>query len=49
VYEDYGHGRIDARLRPLVLAEREFFVMGDNRPISIGGVVEAGNVLGKIL
>ena len=49
VYEDYGHGRIDARLRPLVLAEGEFFVMGDNRPISIGGVVEAGNVLGKIL
>ena len=49
VYEDYGHGRIDARLRPLVLAEGEFFVMGDNRPISMGGVVEAGNVLGKIL
>ena len=49
VYEDYGHGRIDARLRPLVLAEGEFFVMGDNRPISDWGVVEAGNVLGKIL
>ena len=49
VYEDYGYGRIDARLRPLVLAEGEFFVMGDNRPISMGGVVVAGNVLGKIL
>ena len=49
VYENYGHGRIGARLRPLVLAEGEFFVMGDNRPISMGGVVEAGNVLGKIL
>ena len=49
VYEDYGHGRIDARLRPLVLAEGECFVMGDYRPISDWGVVEAGNVLGKIL
>ena len=49
VYADYGHGRIDTRLRPIVLAEGEFFVMGDNRPISSGGVVEAGNVLGKIL
>jgi signal peptidase I len=49
VYDDYGYGRIDARLRPLVLAEGEFFVMGDNRPISTGGVVEAGKVLGKIL
>jgi len=49
IYADYGHGRIDARLRPLVLAEGEFFVMGDNRPISSGGVVKAGNVVGKIL
>ena len=49
VYEDYGHGRIHARLRPLVLPEGQFFVMGDNRAISSGGVVEAGNVLGKIL
>jgi signal peptidase I len=49
VYDDYGYGRINARLRPLVLAEGEFFVMGDNRPISSGGVVEAGKVLGKIL
>ena len=49
IYVDYGHGRIDARLRPLVLAEGEFFVMGDNRPISSGGVVKAGNVVGKIL
>tara|TARA_B100000586_G_scaffold75139_1_gene52700 strand:+ start:467 stop:1075 length:609 start_codon:yes stop_codon:yes gene_type:complete len=49
VYDDYGHGRIHARLRPLLLAEGQFFVMGDNRPISSGGVVEAEKILGKIL
>jgi len=49
VYENYGHGRIHSRLRPLLLAERQFFVMGDNRPISSGGVVEAEKILGKIL
>jgi len=49
VFEDYGHGRIQERLRPLVLAEGQFFVMGDNRPISSGGVVEAEKILGKIL
>ena len=49
VYEDYGHGRIHARLRPLVLPEGQFLVMGDNRSISSGGVVEAEKVLGKIL
>jgi len=48
VYEDYGHGRIQARLRSLLLAEGEFFVMGDNRPISSGGVIEAEKILGKI-
>ncbi|GIT12968.1 MAG: hypothetical protein CM1200mP34_3740 [Verrucomicrobiales bacterium] len=37
------------RLRPMVLGTAEFFVMGDNRPISSGGVVEAGKILGKIL
>ncbi|MEE2947025.1 MAG: signal peptidase I [Verrucomicrobiota bacterium] len=49
VYKDYGHGRIHERLRPIVLADRQFFVMGDNRPISSGGVVEVGKILGKIL
>ena len=49
VYEDYGHGRIHTRLHPLLLAEGQFFVMGDNRPISSGGVVEAEKILGKIL
>ena len=49
VYEDYGHGRIHTRLHPLLLAEGQFFVMGDNRPISSGGVVEAQKILGKIL
>jgi len=33
----------------MVLGTAEFFVMGDNRPISSGGVVEAGKILGKIL
>ena len=49
VYEDYGHGRIHTRLHPLLLAEGQFFVMGDNRPISSGGVVEVEKILGKIL
>ena len=49
VYDAFGHGRIQARLRPMVLGTAEFFVMGDNRPISSGGVVEAGKILGKIL
>ena len=49
VYDTFGHGRIRARLRPMVLGAAEFFVMGDNRPISSGGVVEADKILGKIL
>jgi len=49
VYDTFGHGRIQARLQPMVLGTAEFFVMGDNRPISSGGVVEAGKILGKIL
>ena len=49
LYEDYGHGRIEERLRPITLANGQFFVMGDNRPISSGGVVEVEKILGKIL
>ena len=49
VYDAFGHGRIQARLRPMVLGTAEFFVMGDNRPISSGGGVEADKILGKIL
>ena len=49
VYEDYVHGRIHTRLHPLLLAEGQFFVMGDNRQISSGGVVDAEKILGKIL
>ena len=49
VYDEYGEGRIRARLIPLTLGEDEYFVLGDNRPISSGGVVEADKILGKIL
>jgi len=49
VYDEYGEGRIRARLTPLTLGEDEYFVLGDNRPISSGGVVEANKILGKIL
>ena len=49
VYDAYGEGRIRARLTPLTLGEDEYFVLGDNRPISSGGVVEADKILGKIL
>ena len=49
LYDDYGHGRIEERLRPITLAKGQFFVMGDNRPISSGGVVEVEKILGKIL
>ena len=49
VYDAFGEGRIRARLTPLTLGEDEYFVLGDNRPISSGGVVEADKILGKIL
>ena len=49
VYDAYGEGRIRARLTPLTLGKDEYFVLGDNRPISSGGVVEADKILGKIL
>ncbi len=49
VYDKFGVGRIRARLVPLKLEEDEYFVLGDNRPISSGGVVEADKILGKIL
>ena len=49
VYDEYGEGRIRAWLNPLTLGKDEYFVLGDNRPISSGGVVEADKILGKIL
>lgn len=49
VYDDYGEGRIRAWWKPLTLGEDEYFVLGDNRPISSGGVIKAEIILGKIL
>ena len=49
VYDQFGEGRIRARLVPLKLEEDEYFVLGDNRPISSGGVVESDKILGKVL
>ena len=49
VYDEFGEGRIRARLTPLTLGEDEYFVLGDNRPISSGGVVLVDKILGKIL
>ena len=49
VYDQFGEGRIRARLVPLKLEEDEYFVLGDNRPISSGGVVEVDKILGKVL
>ena len=49
VYDDYGEGRIRAWLNPLTLGKDEYFVLGDNRPISSGGVVEVDKIIGKIL
>ena len=49
VYNQFGEGRIRARLVPVKLRDNEYFVLGDNRPISSGGVVEVNKILGKIL
>jgi len=49
VYDQFGEGRIRARLVPVKLRDNEYFVLGDNRPISSGGVVEVNKILGKIL
>tara|TARA_B100001094_G_scaffold166216_1_gene160875 strand:+ start:1174 stop:1704 length:531 start_codon:yes stop_codon:yes gene_type:complete len=49
VYDQFGVGRIKARLVPFKLEEDVYFVLGDNRPISSYGVVEVGKILGKVL
>ena len=49
VYDDFGEGRIRARWTPLTLGDDEYFVMGDNRPISSVGAIKADKILGKIL
>jgi len=49
VYDQFGEGRIRARLGPLKLEEDEYFVLGDNRRISRWGFFKADEILGKVL
>jgi len=47
--EPYTWSRISARYRGALLGPAEYFVAGDNRPITAMAVVNSGDILGKVL